>query len=101
MSKHSIKNLTKKLNQKINELDTNGRKWIGFDGLLNMETFALTTLFFMIFFKAYISAGISLLFSIVKCYTDYKKGSSNEKHDLICAGIGIVFGCIIGLALAI
>jgi hypothetical protein len=101
MSKQIVRKLAEKLNLMINELDANGRKWIGYDGLLNMETFALTTLFFMIFFKAYFAAGFSLIMVLIKCYTDKKKGHFNEKHDLICAGIGIVFGCIIGLALAL
>jgi len=104
MSKNNVKNAKKpleKFKSKINELDANGRKWIGYDGLLNMETFALITMFFMIFFNAYLSAGFSLIIALIKCYTDKKKGHLNEKHDIMCAGIGIVFGCIIGLALAI
>lgn len=101
MSENIFRRLSKKLNCKINELDANGRKWIGYDGLLNMETFALITLFFMIFLKPFLSSLISLVIGLVKCYNDYKNGHKNEKHDLICIGIGIIFGCIIGIALAI
>lgn len=85
--------------QKINELDATGRKWIGYDGLLNMETFALVAIFFMIFMPTFVSGGVAFLLAIAKCYCDKKRGHSNEKHDLICAGIGIIFGCILGFAL--
>lgn len=97
MSKNSPK---KKItfSQKLNELDATGRKWIGYDGLLNMETFALVAIFFMIFMPTAISAGVTFLLALAKCYCDKKKSHVNEKHDLICAGIGIIFGCIIGLA---
>ena len=94
-------NLEKKkttLSQKINELDATGRKWIGYDGLLNMETFALVAIFFMIFMPTFVSASVTFLLALAKCYCDRKKGHANEKHDLICAGIGIIFGCILGLA---
>lgn len=84
--------------QKINEIDATGRKWIGYDGLLNMETFALVAIFFMIFMPTFVSAGVTFLLAIAKCYCDKKRGHENEKHDLICAGIGIIFGCILGLA---
>ena len=84
--------------QKINEIDAIGRKWIGYDGLLNMETFALVAIFFMIFMPTFVSAGVTFLLALAKCYCDKKKGNANEKHDLICSGIGIIFGCIIGLA---
>ena len=86
-------------NQKINELDKSGRKWIGFDGLLNMETFALATIFFMIFLPVVFSVGITIVIALAKCLCDNKKGHLNEKHDLICAAIGIIFGCILGLAI--
>ena len=94
-------NLEKKkttLSQKINELDATGRKWIGYDGLLNMETFALVAIFFMIFMPTFVSASVTFLLALAKCYCDRKRGHVNEKHDLICAGIGIIFGCILGLA---
>ena len=85
--------------QKINEIDATGRKWIGYDGLLNMETFALVAIIFMIFMPTFVSAAVTFLLAIAKCYCDKKRGHSNEKHDLICAGIGIIFGCILGFAL--
>lgn len=85
--------------QKINEIDAKGRKWIGYDGLLNMETFALVAIFFMIFMPTFVSAGFTFLLAVAKCYCDRKRGHSNEKHDLICSGIGIIFGCILGIAL--
>lgn len=88
----------KTFSQKINDLDATGRKWIGYDGLLNMETFALVAIFFMIFVPTVVSAGVTFLLALAKCYCDKKRGHANEKHDLICAGIGIIFGCIIGLA---
>ena len=84
--------------QKINEIDATGRKWIGYDGLLNMETFALVAIFFMIFMPTVVSSGVTFLLALAKCYCDKKRGHANEKHDLICAGIGIIFGCILGLA---
>lgn len=101
MSKNVLRNALDKFNLKINELDACGRKWIGYDGLLNMETFALVTLFFMIFLQIHWAAIISLGFSFLKGYIDYKKGRLNEKHDLICSAIGIIFGCIIGIAITI
>jgi hypothetical protein len=95
------KKLSKKkstFSQKINEIDAIGRKWIGYDGLLNMETFALVAIFFMIFMPTAVSAGVTFLLALAKCYCDKKRGHVNEKHDLICAGIGIIFGRILGLA---
>lgn len=101
MSENFFKNIVERLNQKINELDASGRKWIGYDGLLNMETFALITLFFTIFLPSLISAGCAFVVAAFKCICDKKKGRKNEKHDLICAGIGIIFGCIIGIGISI
>ena len=98
MSKKSLKN-KETFSQKINDLDAKGRKWIGYDGLLNMETFALVAIFFMIFVPTIVSAGITFVLACLKCYCDNKRGHVNEKHDLICAGIGIIFGCIIGIAI--
>ena len=45
MPKNSLKKKSV-LSQKINDLDALGRKWIGYDGLLNMETFALVAILF-------------------------------------------------------
>ena len=101
MSKNAIKKLVEKLNVKVNELDAAGRKWIGYDGLLNMETFALITLFFTIFLPSLISAGCAFVIAAFKCICDKKKGRTNEKHDFICAGIGIIFGCILGIGISI
>lgn len=98
MPKNSLKKKSV-LSQKINDLDALGRKWIGYDGLLNMETFALVAILFMIFMPIFVSAGVTFLLALVKCYCDRKQGHANEKHDLICAGIGIIFWCILGFAL--
>jgi len=96
------KNLLKKesaISKKINEIDAVGRKWIGYDGLLNMETFALVAILLMTFMPIFVSAAVTFLLALAKCYCDRKHGHTNEKHDLICAGIGIIFGCILGFAL--
>lgn len=98
MHKNSLKKKSV-FSQKINEIDVVGRKWIGYDGLLNMETFALVAILLMIFMPIFVSAAVTFLFALVKCYCDRKQGHANEKHDLICAGIGIIFGCILGFAL--
>ena len=99
MTKNFFSKLVESFNQKINELDGAGRKWIGFDGLLNMETFALVTIFFMIFLPAVFSVSVTIVIALIKSLCDKKKGHLNEKHDFLCAAIGIIFGCILGLAI--
>ena len=79
----------------ILDLDRKGKKWIGTDGLLNMETSALITLFLFIFFPIFWSMLFSLIILLVKCLLDMNKGHDNEEHDLICGGIGIIIMSII------
>ena len=97
--KEFFKKVFNYVNNLINKLDEAGKKWIGFDGLLNMESFALITIVFMVFAPTVLSVCISLLFALAKCYYDKKSSHTKEYHDLICAAIGIIFGCIIGIAL--
>lgn len=94
-----LKNLIEKTKQKIIEFDKQGRKWIGIDGLLNMETSALLTIFLMIFLKPLLSVIVSFILVFAKCCFDKSRGSSHEKHDLLCSAIGVVVGCLIAIGL--
>jgi SNF family Na+-dependent transporter len=73
-----------------------GYKWLGTDGIINMETSALLMILFMLFFPLFWSAALTFLIVISKCVLDKTKGRKNEKHDLVCAVIGILFGVILG-----
>ena len=74
-----------------------GKAWIGIDGLINMETSALLTIFFMIFFPKLLAMLLSFLVVITKCIVDRRNGHEEEMHDLICAIVGVLFGAILGL----
>lgn len=99
MSKNLFHNLIEKIEKGIVELDKQGRKWIGVDGLINMETSALLTIFLMIFFKPLLSVIISFILVFAKCFFDKSRGSVNEKHDLLCAAIGVIAGCLLAIGL--
>ena len=87
-----VKNLYNKIKVKMN----NGYKWLGTDGIINMETSALLAMLFMIFFPIFWSAAFTFLIVIGKCALDKSRGVENEKHDLICAVVGILIGVILG-----
>lgn len=74
-----------------------GYKWIGVDGLLNMETSALLTILFTLFIPKFYACLVSLFIMTLKSFFDKSKGRINEKHDLICSCIGIIVGFILGL----
>ena len=78
-----------------------GYKWLGNDGIINMESSALLMIVLMLFFPIFWSAIITFLIVIGKCVLDKSRGHENEKHDLICAIIGILFGVILGSAYAV
>lgn len=86
------KNFFTKMKQKLNK----GYKWLGTDGIINMETSALLMILFMLFFPLFWSALLTFLIVISKCVFDKSNGRKNEKHDLICAIVGILFGIILG-----
>ena len=73
-----------------------GYNWLGTDGIINMETSALLMIILMMFFPIFWSAIITFLIVMGKCIFDKSRGSKNEKHDFICATIGILFGVILG-----
>lgn len=73
-----------------------GYKWLGDDGLINMESSALLTIFFMIFFPIVWSVILTLIVVCAKCAFDKSRGHENEKHDLICACTGVIIGAILG-----
>lgn len=75
-----------------------GLEWLGTDGLLNMETSALLTIFFMIFFPICWSMMFSAIVVLGKCLLDKSRGHQNEMHDFICALIGVLVGAILGTA---
>lgn len=75
-----------------------GVKWIGNDGLINMESAALLTIFFMIFFPIVISCACSFILVMTKCIIDKKNGHDNEIHDFICAVIGVLIGAMLGVS---
>lgn len=74
-----------------------GYKWIGVDGLLNMETSALLTVLFTLFLPKFTACMVSLFIMLAKSIYDKSKGRQNEKHDVICSCVGIVVGFILGL----
>jgi hypothetical protein len=84
----------------VKERNKKGFKWIGYDGLINMESSALLTIFFMIFFPKFISMLLTALIVIGKCIIDKRNGHEQELHDFICAFVGIAFGAILGLMIA-
>lgn len=90
-------NFFQKIWKFIVDLDKKGKKWIGIDGFLNMETSALITLVLMIFFPICWSMLFGFIIVLVKCLLDKSKGHEDEEHDLICAAIGVIIGATIGL----
>ena len=74
-----------------------GYKWIGSDGLINLESTALLTIFFMLFFSTPMSVFLASIFAICKSINDFKNGHFDEKHDLICASMGIILGVLLGI----
>jgi len=91
-------NKLKKLWENLKAANSRGIKWIGLDGLLNMETAALLTIFLMIFFPVMWSMFFSIIVVIGKCVFDKSNGHMDEKHDLICAIVGVLIGAILGPA---
>ena len=87
----------KKIWKNILDLDEKGKKWIGTDGLLNMETSALFVLVLMFFFPVLWAMIFGFIVVLVKCMIDKSKGHEKEVHDLICATIGLIIGTFIGL----
>lgn len=75
-----------------------GYKWIGSDGLLNLETAALLMVVLTLIFPVIASAFITIIIMCTKCIGDSLEGRENEEHDLICSIIGLVFGIIICIA---
>lgn len=72
-----------------------GYKWLGTDGIINMETSALLMIVFTLFFPILWSAFLTFLIVLGKCALDKTKERNDEKHDLICAVIGIIIGIIL------
>lgn len=93
---NKISNFFKSVFDRTIERSKEGIDWIGTDGLLNMESSALLTIFLMIFFSPIISVLISLGLVFTKCLIDNKNGHAGEKHDFICAVVGVVAGVILG-----
>ena len=78
-----------------------GYNWLGTDGIINMETSALLMIAFMMFLPIFWSAILTFIIVIGKCALDKSRGKENEKHDLICSVVGILFGVIIGTVHAV
>lgn len=94
---NSVKNFFYSLKDKVCE----GYRWLGNDGIINLESSALIVIILMLFFPIIWSAILTLIIMIGKCAFDKSKGKDGEKHDLICAIIGVLFGVILGSAQAI
>ena len=89
------------LKRQFESLVNNGKRgvdWVGINGLANMESAALFTIFLMLFFPAVWSMVFAICIVMSKCLLDKKNGSRNECHDFICAVIGVVMGVILGVA---
>ena len=87
--------------QRVKETYVRGKRWIGYDGLLNMETFALMLMLLLIFLPVKCAIILTTLLAFLKTYIDVKNGHKNEMHDLICASLGIILGGIIVIAMII
>lgn len=74
-----------------------GYKWIGIDGLLNLESSALLVIIFNLIAGQPMSMFLTAIIMLIKSIIDKKNGHLNEVHDFICACIGIVIGSIIGI----
>lgn len=97
MSKFSnFLNSIKSFFVKVKDTVTKGYEWLGTDGLLNMETSALLVMLFMLFFPVFWAALLTFIVVIGKCALDKSRGRENEKHDFICAIVGILVGIILG-----
>lgn len=91
-----ISSLLKKCREFLIKNHIDGYKWLGDDGLLNMESAALLTIFFMILFPIVWSVILALIVVCAKCAFDKSRGHEDEKHDLICACVGVIIGAILG-----
>lgn len=91
---NGVKSFFVKLKDKTNR----GYKWIGTDGIINMETSALLMMLFMLFFPVWASAVLTFVLVVGKCALDKSRGHENETHDFICAVIGILLGVIMATA---
>jgi len=96
----SIKEKIDIICDKIKKQNARGIEWIGIDGLANAESAALLTLFLMMFCSIVWAMAISVFLVMGKCILDKKRGNKNEKHDFICACIGVLVGVILGVALS-
>ena len=77
-------------------LSSKGWKWMGVDGLLNLETAALTTVILKMILPLDWAMIFAALIGVAKSVLDKSNGHENETHDLICIFIGIVLGGVIG-----
>lgn len=94
---NSVKNFFYSLKDKVCE----GYRWLGNDGIINLESSALIVIILMLFFPIIWASILTLIIIISKCTFDKSRGREGEKHDLICAIIGVLFGIILGSAHAI
>ena len=78
-----------------------GYNWLGADGIINMETSALSMIAFMTLLPIFWSAILTFIIVVGKCALDKSRGRENEKHDLICSVVGILFGVILGTVHAV
>ena len=60
-----------------------------------METSALLMIIFTLFFPILWSSFLTFLIVLSKCAYDKTKKHEDEKHDLICAVVGIIIGIIL------
>lgn len=87
--------------KKIKNNLINGYKWLGNDGVINLETSALLTIILALFFSPFWAALITFFIVIGKCTLDKSRGHENELHDFICAIMGIAVGLSLGVAYGI
>ena len=81
---------------KVKDKVVRGYKWIGTDGIINMETSALLVMLFMVFFPVFWASILTFIIVVGKCTFDKTRGRENEKHDFVCAIVGILLGVILG-----